>query len=78
MTWHGRVLVDCHGTKVGTVVDLYVDERDRPARVGRRSYGSLRQQVHLVPIHGLGGPTKPPLDCYRAAHLARPREPGEL
>ena len=76
--WHGRELVDRHGTKVGTVVELYVDERtDRPEWAAVRT-GLFGKQVHLVPIHGLGGPTKPPLDCYRVAHPARPREPRQL
>ena len=49
--WHGRELVDRHGTKVGTHVELYVDERtDQPEWAAVR-IGLFGKQVHLVPIH---------------------------
>src|SRR5215211_7628690 len=48
--WHGRDLVDRHGDKVGTVVDLYACERtDEPEWAAVRT-GLFGKQVSLVPI----------------------------
>jgi uncharacterized protein (TIGR02271 family) len=48
--WHGRDLVDRHGDKVGTVVDLYVYERTAEPEWAAVRTGLFGKQVSLVPI----------------------------
>jgi uncharacterized protein (TIGR02271 family) len=79
--WHGRELVDRHGTKVGTVVELYVDERtDQPEWAAVRT-GLFGKQVHLVPIHDAEpsrGQVRVPFDKDQLEDSPRIDPEGEL
>src|SRR5215216_975310 len=48
--WHGRELVDRHGSKIGTIMELYVDQTDQPEWAAVRT-GLFGKQLSLVPIH---------------------------
>ena len=51
--WHGKVLVDCNGEKIGKLQDVYVDvETDEP-QFGTVKEGFLDRHLTFVPLSGI-------------------------
>jgi len=51
--WHGKVLVDCNGEKIGKLQDVYVDvETDEP-QFGTVKEGFIGRHLTFVPLSGL-------------------------
>ncbi len=51
--WHGKVLVDCNGEKIGKLQDVYVDvETDEP-QFGTVKEGLIGRHLTFVPLGGI-------------------------
>ena len=51
--WHGKVLVDCHGEKIGKLEDVYVDvETDEP-QFATVKEGIIGRHLTFVPLGGI-------------------------
>jgi hypothetical protein len=51
--WHGKMLVDCNGEKIGKLQDVYVDvETDEP-QFGTVKEGLIGRHLTFVPLGGL-------------------------
>ena len=51
--WHGKVLVDCHGEKIGKLEDVYVDvETDEP-QFATVKEGFIGRHLTFVPLGGI-------------------------
>jgi len=51
--WHGKMLVDCNGEKIGKLQDVYVDvETDEP-QFGTVKEGFLDRHLTFVPLGGI-------------------------
>jgi uncharacterized protein YrrD len=51
--WHGKMLVDCNGEKIGKLQDVYVDvETDEPQFVTVKE-GFIDRHLTFVPLGGL-------------------------
>jgi hypothetical protein len=51
--WHGKMLVDCNGEKIGKLQDVYVDiENDEP-QFGTVKEGIIGRHLTFVPLGGL-------------------------
>jgi hypothetical protein len=51
--WHGKMLVDCDGEKIGKLEDVYVDiETDEP-QFGTVKEGFIGRHLTFVPLGGL-------------------------
>ena len=51
--WHGRMLVDCNGEKIGKLQDVYVDvETDEP-QFGTVKEGFVDRHLTFVPLGGI-------------------------
>jgi uncharacterized protein YrrD len=51
--WHGKMLVDCNGEKIGKLQDVYVDvETDEPQFVTVKE-GFIDRHLTFVPLAGL-------------------------
>jgi hypothetical protein len=51
--WHGRMLLDCNGEKIGKLQDVYVDvETDEP-QFGTVKEGFIGRHLTFVPLGGL-------------------------
>ena len=50
--WHGKMLLDCNGEKIGRLRDVYVDvETDEPQFATVRQ-GLIRRHLTFVPLSG--------------------------
>jgi len=50
--WHGKMLVDCHGEKIGKLQDVYVDvETDEP-QFATVKEGMIDRHLTFVPVGG--------------------------
>jgi stress response protein YsnF len=52
LEWRGRTVVDRDGERIGTLDELYLDERDRPAWATVRA-GFLGRRSSLVPLSNM-------------------------
>jgi sporulation protein YlmC with PRC-barrel domain len=52
LDWRGRTVVDRNGERIGTLEELYLDERDEPAWATVRA-GFLGRRSSLVPLGGM-------------------------
>jgi uncharacterized protein YrrD len=51
--WHGKLLVDCYGEKIGKLQDVYVDvETDEP-QFGTVKEGFIGRHLTFVPLGGI-------------------------
>ncbi len=51
--WHGKMLLDCNGEKIGKLEDVYVDvETDEP-QFGTVKEGLVHHHLTFVPLSGL-------------------------
>jgi sporulation protein YlmC with PRC-barrel domain len=51
--WHGRMLVDCNGEKIGKLEDVYVDvENDQP-QFATVKEGFIDRHLTFVPLSGI-------------------------
>jgi uncharacterized protein YrrD len=51
--WHGKMLVDCNGEKIGKLQDVYVDvETDEP-QFGTVKEGFIGRHLTFVPLGGI-------------------------
>ena len=51
--WHGKMLVDCDGDKIGKLQDVYVDvETDEP-QFGTVKEGFIGRHLTFVPLGGI-------------------------
>lgn len=51
--WHGKMLVDCHGVKIGKLQDVYVDvETDEP-QFATVKEGFINRHLTFVPVGGI-------------------------
>jgi PRC-barrel domain len=51
--WHGKVLVDCHGERIGKLEDVYVDvETDEP-QFATVKEGFIGRHLTFVPLGGI-------------------------
>ena len=51
--WHGKMLVDCNGEKIGKLQDVYVDvETDEP-QFGTVKEGFIGRHLTFVPLAGV-------------------------
>jgi sporulation protein YlmC with PRC-barrel domain len=68
--WHGKMLVDCHGEKIGKLQDVYVDvETDEP-QFATVKEGVIDRHLTFVPV---GGTTVGP-GRAQGDGVSRPRE----
>jgi uncharacterized protein YrrD len=73
--WHGKVLVDCHGEKIGKLEDVYVDvETDEP-QFATVKEGFIGRHLTFVP---LGGIVVGPDDLQTAVTKEQVRSAPEL
>jgi sporulation protein YlmC with PRC-barrel domain len=51
--WHGKMLIDCHGEKIGKLQDVYVDvETDEP-QFATVKEGFIGRHLTFVPLRGI-------------------------
>jgi hypothetical protein len=51
--WHGKMIVDCHGLKIGKLQDVYVDvETDEP-QFATVKEGFIGRHLTFVPLAGI-------------------------
>jgi hypothetical protein len=51
--WHGKMLVDRNGEKIGKLQDVYVDVENDEPQFGTVKEGFIRRHLTFVPLGGL-------------------------
>jgi sporulation protein YlmC with PRC-barrel domain len=51
--WHGKMLVDPNGEKIGKLQDVYVDVENDEPQFGTVKEGFIRRHLTFVPLGGL-------------------------
>jgi hypothetical protein len=51
--WHGKMLVDCNGEKIGKLQDVYVDVENDEPQFGTVKEGIIGRHLTFVPLGGL-------------------------
>ncbi|HVV90500.1 MAG TPA: PRC-barrel domain-containing protein [Solirubrobacterales bacterium] len=51
--WHGKTMLDCHGEKIGRLLDVYVDTETDEARFATVKEGFIGRHLTFVPLDGV-------------------------
>ena len=51
--WHGKMLLDCNGEKIGKLEDVYVDVENDEPQFGTVKEGLVHHHLAFVPLAGL-------------------------
>ena len=51
--WHGKMLVDCNGEKIGRLQDVYVDVETDEAQFSTVKEGFIGRHLTFVPLGGI-------------------------
>jgi uncharacterized protein YrrD len=51
--WHGKMLVDCYGEKIGKLQDVYVDTETDEPQFGTVKEGFIGRHLTFVPLGGI-------------------------
>ena len=50
--WHGKMLIDCNGEKIGKLQDVYVDVENDEPQFGTVKEGIIGRHLTFVPLGG--------------------------
>ena len=53
--WHGKMLVDCDGEKIGKLQDVYVDVENDEPQFATVKEGFIGRHLTFVPLGGIDG-----------------------
>jgi uncharacterized protein YrrD len=51
--WHGKPILDCHGEKIGRLLDVYVDTETDEPRFATVKEGFIGRHLTFVPLDGV-------------------------
>jgi len=51
--WHGKMLIDCNGEKIGKLQDIYVDVENDEPQFGTVKEGFIGRHLTFVPLGGI-------------------------